>query len=39
MFGKKLNDFFSLENRNFKRERKEKLRGQIQIEEYRSELM
>lgn len=39
MFNKKLNDFFSLEKKNYKRERKEQLRDQIQIEEYRSEIM
>ena len=39
MFNKKLSNFFSIEDKNFRRNRKERLKDQIQIEEYRSEIM
>ncbi len=39
MFNKKLNDFFSIEDKNFRKNRKQRLKDNIQIEEYRSELM
>ncbi len=39
MFNNKLSNFFSIEDKNFRRNRKERLQDQIKIEEYRSELM
>lgn len=39
MFNKKINDFFSLEDKLFRRKQKRDLKEQIQIEEYRSEIM
>ena len=35
----KINDFFSIENKDYKKLRKDKLHQNTRIEEYRSEIM
>lgn len=39
MFNKKINDFFAIENKFFKKEQKRMIRDQIQRDEYRNEMM